>query len=249
MLTIRDLDGTDLTVVKPETIERSVVRGTVAVPISCVIAESDTNLPFQAVSAEVNWNDGTPPVHYPTTSPTATQTSPMTLSLSRNLGFGTYAVTVTGRNNRAIPDQLKVTFLVVVSPLQTVAEPPRYIYGPILPRDNGLPNRQTWLFDTASDLMILESSVRMLLLTVKGERLMQPDYGTNLRRIIFDPSVESVDALITQEITQALSLYEPRVVVQAVDVERDPNSRNVNVNALFLSRVSAQPFQVNLQLA
>jgi len=249
MLTLRDLNGNDLLSAPPEEINRSVAKGTVTVPIDCVVVETDGNLPYQAVSADVDWNDGSLSVHYPSTSPTASQPSPLTLNLRRNLPLGTYAVRVTAKNNRAVPEQVTVTFMVTVSSLGLNAEPPRYVFGPILPRDEGLPNRQSWNFDTGSDLLILESSVRMLLLTAKGERIMLPDYGTNIRQIIFAPSLDSVDALVSQEITQALNLYEPRVSLQSLQINRDPNARNVNVDATFLSKVAAQPFEVNLQLA
>lgn len=249
MLTIRDLDGNDLVLSPPEAISRGIVRGTTPVSFSCVVVETDTNLPYQAVSADVDWNDGTALVHYPLSSPTADQASPLTLTLQRNLSFGTYGIRVTARNNRAVPDVVTVTFLATVSAIQTVAPPPNIIFGPILPRDNGVPTRSTWNFDLASDILILESSVRMLLLTVKGERVMLPDYGTNLRRIIFAQSVDSVDSLVSQEITTALNLYEPRVSLQSMQIERDTNGRNVNVDATFLSKVSAQPFQINLQFA
>ena len=168
MLTILDLNGNDLLSAPPEEISRSVAKGTVTIPIDCVVVETDTNLPYQAVSAEVDWNDGTLPVHYPSASPTATQASPLTLSVRRDLPLGTYAIRVTARNNRALPEQVTVTFLATVSALGLDADPPRYVFGPILPRDEGVPNRQTWNLDTGSDLLILESSVRMLLLTAKG---------------------------------------------------------------------------------
>ena len=78
---------------------------------------------------------------------------------------------------------------------------------------------------------------------------MLPDYGTNLRQIIFAQNLDSVDSVVSQEITQALNVYEPRVGLQSLQINRDPNARNVNVNATFLSKVAAQPFEVNLQLA
>jgi len=248
MLKILDLLGNDLVLYPPAAISRSIATGTSPVAISCQVVETDTNLMLQSVSAEVDWNDSSVPVHYPASSPTAVQSSPLVLNLARSLGLGTYEVVLIAHNNRAVPDEVKVIFEVVILPLKVEADPPRYVYGPILPRDNGSPNRSNWLFDSASDLLILESSVRMLLLTVKGERLMLPDYGTNLRRMVFDLNIESIDAMVTQEVTQAIGRYEPRVLVQAVSVRRDANNRSVNLDASFMSRLSAQPFQINLQI-
>ncbi len=248
MLTIRDHAGNDLVSAAPAAIQRSIVKGTVAIPIACVVVETDTDLPYQAVSADIDWNDGTASVHYPQGVLTD-QASPLDLQVSRNLSFGTYAIRVTAHNNRAIPDQVTVTFVATITPLKTEGAPPRYVFGPILPRDSGLPNRATWNYDIGTDLKILESSVRMLLLTAKGERLMLPDYGTNLRQILFTPNIESVETLVSHEITEALNRFEPRVTLESLEIDRDPNGRSVNVAATFLSRVAAQPFEINLQMA
>lgn len=231
-------------------IARSIPGGTTPVTFDAVIEEADSSLPFQLVGASVDWNDGSQPVAYP--GPSAEQASPLALlSLSRNLGIGLYAVTVTAHNNRApIPDTVKATLTVTISPSAANAAPPRNIFGPVLPRDNGLPNNQTWSFDTGSDLQVLQSNIKMLLLTTKGERVMQPTYGTNLRRIIFELNVASVETIIQQEISQAIGLFEPRVVLTALQIQRLPDDpRSVNVICAFLSKQNGQPFEINLQYA
>jgi RND family efflux transporter MFP subunit len=43
----------------------------------------------------------------------------------------------------------------------------------------------------------------MLLMTSKGERLMYPDYGTNIRNIVFELNVASIETIVQQEINQA----------------------------------------------
>ena len=44
-----------------------------------------------------------------------------------------------------------------------------------------------------------------LLLTQKGERFMQPHFGTNLRRIIFEPNVDGIERSIKEEIVDAVN--------------------------------------------
>jgi phage baseplate assembly protein W len=249
MLTIQDLSGNDLVTARPAAVTRSIKQGTTPITLACVITETDTNLPYRAVSADVDWNDGSAPAHYPQTSATATQASPLTLALSKNLPFGTYLIKVTARNTRATPDTVSAFFETIITASGELAPPPRYVFGPILPRDMGLPNRDTWIFDLATDNLVLESSVRMLLLTAKGERLMLPDYGTDLRQLLFAPNLEEIEGLVSQEIVRALNVHEPRVALQGLQVERRPNDRNVNVSAVFLSKLSQQPFEINLQYA
>ncbi len=231
-------------------ISRSISGGTTSVSFDAVVEETDTSLPFQLVGASVDWNDGSQPQQYP--GPSLEQPSPLLLlGLRRALGVGVYAVTVTAHNNRSPqPDTVKAVLPITISQAGLKAAPPRNIFGPIIPRDDGLPNTQTWMFDTDSDLAILQSNIKMLLITTKGERIMQPTYGTNLRRIIFELQVASIETIIQQEITQAINQFEPRVTIAALQVQRVPsNPRSVNVNCTFLSKQNGQPFEVNLQFA
>ena len=230
-------------------IKRAIFGGTTEVSIDVVVEETDDSLPFQFVGAEIDWNDGAQPVSYPGLN--AEQKSPLLLmGLRRNLGLGVYAVTITAHNNRSPqPDVVKALVPITISPSNAKAPPARYLFGPILPRDDGAPSAQTWMFDLGNDLLILASNLKMLLLTTVGERIMQPTYGTNLRRIIFELNVASVQAIIQQEVAQAIAKFEPRVTLASLEVQRQASDpRSVNLAATFLSKQNGQLFAVNLPL-
>ena len=239
MLQVIDQNDTDLLLNPMVTMERQIAAGTVAIPVYAQVVD-----PGNRVSATVDWGDGTQSVLY------AEQDSPLVIDAQRRLGFGTYYVTVSARNTKSPePDTVKVVFPWQITELSPVAPATKNIFGPVLPRDDGLPNNQTWNFDTGSDLQLLASNIKMLLITTKGERIMTPTYGTNLRRIIFELSTISVEAILQQEISQAIAQWEPRVTLQTILINRDANTRQVGVEATFLSRQSGQPLQVNLQFA
>lgn len=247
MLTIRDAGGNDVSRTPPAEITVLASGSTVKVGIFCVVAEDDPDLPFDYVGADLDWNDGTRPVHFPAAQPD--QISPLTINASRGLAVGTYAITVSASNRRVpVPDTAKATFMVTVKSLKVAPVNQNLVFGPILPRDSGNPSPQTWIFNTASDLLVLESSVRMLLLTTKGERIMQPGYGTSLKKILFELNVDSIESIIQQEITQALNIYEPRVAISGVDIDRSAAPRTIAVRLSFLSKLQTQPFDINLQL-
>jgi hypothetical protein len=44
-----------------------------------------------------------------------------------------------------------------------------------------------------------KTNLMNLLLTQKGERFMQPNFGTDLRRILFEPNDERIESRIKQE--------------------------------------------------
>ena len=59
----------------------------------------------------------------------------------------------------------------------------------------------------------IEESIVQILSTYWNERVMRPDFGTSLDRQIFDPNDIELQAMIKYEVTEALTQYEPRIVV------------------------------------
>jgi phage baseplate assembly protein W len=243
MLTIKDFDGVDLVENPPATINLRAFGEAQAVPVSIQarIIEDNPFLSGVFVNGTLNWNDGSMPTTFVGTAGT------LVVDEERSLTNGDYLVTVYGENYRVpVRDKVQVNYLVRVTQENVRVAPPHIVYGPILPRDNGFPNSSQWMFNTDSDLLILESSVRMLLLTAKGERLMEPNYGTNLRLILFELNINGIESMVSDEIVSAITTWEPRVQLTSVNVTRTTN-RAVIVNATFLSKLSSQDFNVNLE--
>lgn len=65
---------------------------------------------------------------------------------------------------------------------------------------------------------ILES-LRILLATSPGERIMQPDYGCGLRAMVFENMSESTVTEIKDVIERAVLFFEPRITLNAVEVD------------------------------
>ena len=63
------------------------------------------------------------------------------------------------------------------------------------------------------------SNVKNLLLTNKGERVMQPRFGTNIRRSLFNQNTDDIREQIAFEITDAIGFWLPYVSV--VDLKID----------------------------
>jgi phage baseplate assembly protein W len=69
----------------------------------------------------------------------------------------------------------------------------------------------------------VKQSIRLILSTSKGERVMRPDFGAGLERFAFEPDNGVTEILIQQEVKEVLQQYEPRIEVLAVTVDRDGN--------------------------
>jgi phage baseplate assembly protein W len=114
-----------------------------------------------------------------------------------------------------------------------------------LPRDVGYPNAEQWNFNTGENTLVLESNLRNILLTARGERLMFPDFGTNLRAILFEPETPAVETMVRDEVVKAVAKYEPRVELDRIQVKRAP--KQVELNISFISKLNSQPFQVSVK--
>ena len=69
----------------------------------------------------------------------------------------------------------------------------------------------------ASDLTDIEESIRIILGTTPGERMMQPQFGCHLNRVVFEQISSNLVMEINHVIGNALLNFEPRIkFLQAV---------------------------------
>jgi phage baseplate assembly protein W len=80
-------------------------------------------------------------------------------------------------------------------------------------------------FTTATQI---ESNIKNLLLTKKGERLMQPDFGCGLQELLFEPNDSDLETKIEDIINNAVSFWLPSVTVAAIDITSEPSQKDVN---------------------
>src|ERR1700733_13285779 len=97
--------------------------------------------------------------------------------------------------------------------------------GPVLGRGVSFPfrvgpnGRIAW---SAGEKNIRED-IMVILMTEPGERVMLPAFGGGLRAILFEPNTPTTRTRIQIIIAAALAQWEPRIAVQSVSVDQDPN--------------------------
>lgn len=71
----------------------------------------------------------------------------------------------------------------------------------------------------------VQQSIRIILETEPGERIMRPAFGCGLRRYLMRPNSSATRALIRHDVELALGAFEPRIRVTdlAVDAGDDPS--------------------------
>ena len=66
---------------------------------------------------------------------------------------------------------------------------------------------------TVKDKSAVAQSIKGLLLTRRGERPFQPDLGSGLQNLLFEPLDYGSAALIKKEIRETLNRFEPRISI------------------------------------
>ena len=80
-----------------------------------------------------------------------------------------------------------------------------------------------------------KSNIKNLLLTKKGERVMQPNFGSGLQELLFDFNDELLSAKIEETITTALENWLPYVVVQQINVNQSNDNKDRNTVGITIS--------------
>lgn len=65
----------------------------------------------------------------------------------------------------------------------------------------------------------LKADLLQLLLTNPGDRVMLPQYGTPLRKYIFEQNVDTTKEAIRNDIINAIETWEPRITVNEITVD------------------------------
>ena len=81
----------------------------------------------------------------------------------------------------------------------------------------GPPDEATRL-QMASGELSVRQSIEIILSTAKGERVMRPDFGCDLNKLLFAPNDRTTQALAEFEVREALRTWEPRIDVLDVNV-------------------------------
>jgi len=86
------------------------------------------------------------------------------------------------------------------------------------------------------EMVMDEASVRqailLLLATRPGERVMRPDYGCDLHRLVFSPNDDTTAGLARHYVQRALERWEPRILILHLDasrVEEEPGRLEVRL--------------------
>lgn len=96
--------------------------------------------------------------------------------------------------------------------------------GWAFPPDFPLNSNQNSMVETEKDI---KQSLMILLGTTPGERIMHPEFGCGINKLVYEPTSNSLFTKIKDLIEQAILLFESRIKLHDVIVEFNPKIEGV----------------------
>tara|TARA_R110000803_G_scaffold137168_2_gene204136 strand:- start:2862 stop:3374 length:513 start_codon:yes stop_codon:yes gene_type:complete len=123
---------------------------------------------------------------------------------------------------------------------------PNVFIGVSLPLGHG---NEGFFAKTKTTLDQARHNIRNLLLTIKGERLGNPTFGSDLYRVLFEPDDGNIASSVEEAIREAMGEWLPYINIKSIDVTTSGELQNaVNVRIDFTINVDQKVAQLDLNL-
>jgi phage baseplate assembly protein W len=93
----------------------------------------------------------------------------------------------------------------------------------------------------------IKSNLINLILTNKGERVFNPEFGINLRNVLFEGLTDDIIPYVQGLVTTGVNTFIPEIVIieTIVNLNKDNNSISITVN--YRLRISGTSDQITIQ--
>ena len=93
----------------------------------------------------------------------------------------------------------------------------------------------------------IKSNLINLLLTDKGERVMNPEFGADLRRSLFEGINEDNNEIIRFKIINAVNAFIPEVTLTDIEIESNTDYNSLNIIISYRLNISGTSDQITIQ--
>jgi len=108
-------------------------------------------------------------------------------------------------------------------------------------------NKPSVFTSTFSTKEQIKSNLLNLLLTDIGERVMNPAFGTNLRRFLFEGITEINIEDLKINLLNSISIYIPEITVSNITITPDTDYNLINLTIDYILNISNTPDQITVQ--
>jgi phage baseplate assembly protein W len=93
----------------------------------------------------------------------------------------------------------------------------------------------------------IKSNLVNLLLTSTGERIMNPTFGTLLKRFLFEGITDSNLESLKDNLLNSISIYIPDITVTSINIIPNTDYNSIDLNIDYVVNISQFPDQVTVQ--
>jgi phage baseplate assembly protein W len=93
----------------------------------------------------------------------------------------------------------------------------------------------------------IKSNVVNLLLTNRGERIMNPNFGADIKDLLFEGMTDNLKTVIADRISTSFTTYIPQARIDNVDVIFSEDTNTVNVTVNYTLNTSGTSDQVTIE--
>jgi phage baseplate assembly protein W len=94
----------------------------------------------------------------------------------------------------------------------------------------------------------IKSNLINLLLTHRGERVLNPEFGADLPRLLFEPLTETLYQKIQNQIILNVKIHIPEITILNIEITPNIDSNLVNVNVEYKLNISGQQDNIIIAL-
>ena len=98
--------------------------------------------------------------------------------------------------------------------------------------------------NVVEDIVAIKRAVRNLVQTNFYERPFQPELGCGIRELLFEPYSPLTAVFLKRKIAEVITNYEPRVNLESIALDDDPDRNRLKVDLYFYVVGVTQPVMV-----
>ena len=93
----------------------------------------------------------------------------------------------------------------------------------------------------------IKSNLINLLLTNKGERIMNPEFGADLKTVLFEGITEDTSNIIKTWISTNVSIFIPEITITNLIIDKQEDQNTINITVQYRINLSGTSDQITVQ--
>jgi phage baseplate assembly protein W len=102
---------------------------------------------------------------------------------------------------------------------------------------------------TLSTQSQIKSNLINLLLTSKGERIFNPNFGSDLKRLLFEPLTDTLTNSIKDNILMSINTFIPDIIVTSMDIIPNTEGNSITAMVSYKLKISGNKDQIYIDFS